>query len=172
MRKGHCLINCTGDCHIRWRAEGVLLSGLPGTPSLKLLVLKVSHGQHAVVSPIVCHKIGRVMQIRGNSAGLVQARKHFQSQFGCDWFPLPHKSAAPAVPEFSISGEMDLHRTLPTKGDNLTEQIAFATSVELLINRAPKPCLTLPVWFTVVHGLLRNTFVNSPQAHSYQTSVL
>lgn len=53
-------------------------------------------------------------------------------QLGCDWFPSPHESAASAVPEFSISGEMDLHHTLPAKGDNLTEQMAFATSAGLL----------------------------------------
>lgn len=125
--------------------EGLLLSGLPGTPSLELQVSKVSHGQHAVVSPKVCRKVGRVIWIRGNSAAPLQARKHFGLQFGCDWFPLPHKSAAPAAPEFSISGEMDWHRTLPTKGNNLTEQIAFATSVELLTNGASKLCHTLLV---------------------------
>lgn len=152
MRKGHCLINCTGDCHVRWVVEG-LLSGLPGLPSLELLVLKVSHGQHVVYC-----KTERVIQIRGNSGWLVRARKHFGLQFACDWFPLPHKSAAPAVPEFSISGKTDLYWTLATKGDNLPEQIAFAISVELLTSGAPKPCCTLPVWFTVLCGLLRDNF--------------
>jgi len=72
-------------------------------------------------------------------------RKDFGLQFRCDCFPLPHKPAAPAVPEFSISGGMDLHCTLPRKGDNLAEQIAFATPVELLSNRASKTCHTLLV---------------------------
>lgn len=167
MRKGHCLINCTGNCHIRRVVEGLLLSGLRGSPSLELLVLKVNHGQHVAYC-----KTERVIQIRGKSGWLVQVRIHFGLRFACDWFPLPHKSAAPAAPEFSISGKMDLYWTLATKGDNLPEQIAFAISAELLTNGAPKPCCTLPVWFRVVCGLLKYTFVNSPQAHSHQPSVL
>lgn len=149
-----------------WRSASVR------TPSLKLLVSKVSHGQHEGVNAIICHKLGRVIKIRWNSAGLAQVRRHFGLQFGCDWFPLPHKSAALAVLPFSVSREMDLHFTLLTKGDNLTKQIAFASSVELLTNRTPKPSPTLPAWFIVVRGLLRNTFVNSPQTHSHQPFVL